>query len=110
MLRVHSRSLARLFLSFQVQCFSFLHFPFFVFWLQCTYRQLLGTDGRPRGFGFVVFANNADADRAIKEMNGVELLGRPLRINAAMGRPGGRGLGGRGDGGHGRGDWGRGGR
>ena len=94
--------------------FLLFAFPFFFFWLQCTYRQLLGPDGRPRGFGFVVFANDADVDRAIKEMNGVELLGRPLRVNAAMGKasgPGGRGFGGRGEGGRGgRGEAGRGGR
>ena len=39
--------------------------------------------GQPRGFGFVEMANNAEADRAIAELNGRELEGRALNINEA---------------------------
>ncbi|HEY7334710.1 MAG TPA: RNA-binding protein [Bryobacteraceae bacterium] len=39
--------------------------------------------GRARGFGFVEMPNNAEADRAIAELNGRELDGRALNINEA---------------------------
>ena len=38
---------------------------------------------RSRGFGFVTFATSTAADAAIKEMNGVELDGRTLKVNRA---------------------------
>lgn len=38
--------------------------------------------GRPRGFGFVGM-NNAEADAAIKGLNGRDMGGRALRINEA---------------------------
>ena len=55
--------------------------------------------GRPRGFAFVEMSQ-ADASRAIQELNGREMGGRPLRINEAQdkprsgggGRPGGGGF------------------
>jgi len=40
-----------------------------------------------RGFGFVSYQNAAAADAAIKETNGVELDGHPLRVNRADTRP-----------------------
>jgi len=43
--------------------------------------------GRSRGFGFVTFANDGDADQAMEQMNGAELDGRPLRVNEAHDRP-----------------------
>jgi cold-inducible RNA-binding protein len=43
--------------------------------------------GRPRGFAFVEFATDADATAAIAQLNGQELDGRALRINAAEDRP-----------------------
>ena len=46
--------------------------------------------GRPRGFGFVEMAR-ADASRAIQNLNGRELGGRPLRVNEAQERGGGGG-------------------
>ena len=46
--------------------------------------------GRPRGFGFVEMSN-ADASRAIQNLNGKELGGRPLRVNEAQERSGGGG-------------------
>ena len=39
--------------------------------------------GQPRGFGFVEMSNNAEADRAIAELNGRELDGRTLNVNEA---------------------------
>ena len=41
------------------------------------------TTGRSRGFGFVVFENPLDAAVAAREMNGTELDGRTIRVNAA---------------------------
>jgi cold-inducible RNA-binding protein len=56
--------------------------------------------GRPRGFGFVEMSQ-ADAARAIQNLNGHQMGGRPLRVNEAQdkprtggGRPGGGGGGG----------------
>ena len=39
--------------------------------------------GQSRGFGFVSYRSAAEADAAIKETNGVELDGHPLRVNRA---------------------------
>jgi cold-inducible RNA-binding protein len=39
--------------------------------------------GRAKGFGFVEMSANADADRAIAELNGRELGGRALNVNEA---------------------------
>lgn len=39
--------------------------------------------GRSRGFGFVIFENPLDAAVAAREMNGKELDGRTIRVNAA---------------------------
>ncbi len=52
--------------------------------------------GRSRGFGFVEMSE-ADADKAIAELDGREHDGRPLRVNEAQskGRGGGGGGGGR---------------
>ena len=41
--------------------------------------------GRSRGFGFVEM-DDADADRAINQLNGKEQGGRPLRVNEAQER------------------------
>jgi len=46
--------------------------------------------GRPRGFGFVEM-QRADAQRAIQNLNGRELGGRPLRVNEAQERASGGG-------------------
>ena len=48
--------------------------------------------GRPRGFGFVEMAR-ADAARAIQNLNGKDMGGRPLRVNEAQERTGGGGGG-----------------
>lgn len=62
---------------------------------------------RSRGFGFVEFANPADADKAVQEMNGKPIDGRTLTVNEARERTpgggGGGGFGGGGGGGGGRG-------
>ena len=49
--------------------------------------------GRPRGFGFVEMSR-ADASRAIQNLNGKDLGGRPLRVNEAQERGSGGGGGG----------------
>ncbi len=65
--------------------------------------------GQPRGFGFVEMSANADADRAIAELNGRELEGRALNVNEARPKTersfGGGGGGRRGGGGGGNKRW-----
>lgn len=53
--------------------------------------------GRPRGFGFVEMASDADAEHAIQMFNGYYLDGRQIRVNLAEERAprAGRGYGGR---------------
>jgi RNA recognition motif-containing protein len=46
--------------------------------------------GRPRGFGFVEMSES-DASRAIQNLNGKNMGGRPLRVNEAQERKGGPG-------------------
>lgn len=53
--------------------------------------------GRSRGFGFIEM-DNSDADKAISELNGQDMGGRPLRVNEARERTS-RGGGGGGGGG-----------
>jgi RNA recognition motif-containing protein len=67
--------------------------------------------GRPRGFAFVTMGSPADAAKAINEMNGKMVDGRPLRVNEAEERAprGGGGGGGYGGGGGGYGGGGGGG-
>lgn len=50
--------------------------------------------GQPRGFAFVDFASEKDAQAAIGAMNGMQLDGRTLTVNEAREREGGRGGGG----------------
>jgi cold-inducible RNA-binding protein len=54
--------------------------------------------GRPRGFGFVEMASAKDAERAISDLNGHSLDGRPLTVNEARERTSGGGGGGAGRG------------
>ncbi|HVI03334.1 MAG TPA: RNA-binding protein, partial [Enhygromyxa sp.] len=42
--------------------------------------------GRSRGFGFVTFSSEADAQKAMQEMNGAVLDGRTLNVNEAQER------------------------
>ena len=62
--------------------------------------------GESRGFGFVEMPSKSEAQKAIEEMNGKDLLGRTLNVNEARPkteRRGGGGRGGFGGGGGGRG-------
>ncbi len=65
--------------------------------------------GRSRGFGFVTFDNDDEADNAQKALDGTQLDGRSIAVNEARERPprggggGGRGGGGGGYGGGGGG-------
>jgi RNA recognition motif-containing protein len=56
--------------------------------------------GQARGFGFVEMSANAEADRAIAELNGREISGRALNVNEARPKTE-RGFGGGGGGGRG---------
>jgi len=40
--------------------------------------------GRPKGFGFVEFANNEDAQKAKQALNGQDLKGQALRVDEAQ--------------------------
>lgn len=42
--------------------------------------------GRSKGFGFVTFANEESAKKAVDEMNGKEVDGRELKVNEAKAR------------------------
>src|SRR5437660_3994524 len=61
--------------------------------------------GRSRGFGFVEMDNDAEAQKAIDDLNGKPFRGRPLTVNEARPRED-RGGGGGGGGGGGRGGYG----
>ena len=61
-------------------------------------------------YGFVTYANEADAQRAQEEYDGTELDGRRIRVNEAQERGGRGGGGGGGRGGRGGGGGGGGGR
>lgn len=67
--------------------------------------------GRPRGFAFVEMQSKADADKAIKALDGTSLDGRQIKVNEAQERQprtgggGGGGGGGRREGGGGGGRW-----
>ncbi|MBU1166790.1 RNA-binding protein [Patescibacteria group bacterium] len=39
--------------------------------------------GRSKGFGFVTFENDEDGDKAISEMDGQDVKGRPITVNEA---------------------------
>ena len=56
---------------------------------------------RPRGFGFVEMANQAEAEAAIAGLNGQELQGRTLTVNEARPREDRGSRGGGGGGGYG---------
>ena len=50
--------------------------------------------GRSRGFGFVTFASEGEAQTAINSLNEQELDGRRIKVNLANARSGGGGGGG----------------
>ena len=43
--------------------------------------------GQPRGFGFVEMPDRTEAQAAIENLNGKELLGRQMNVNEARPRP-----------------------
>lgn len=51
--------------------------------------------GQSRGFGFVEMSSNAEAQRAIQQLNGQDIKGRTIKVNEARDRDdrGGRGGG-----------------
>jgi RNA recognition motif-containing protein len=55
--------------------------------------------GRSRGFGFVEMPSQDEANKAIENLNGTELKGRPMTVNPSRPRDDGRGGGGGGGGG-----------
>ena len=59
--------------------------------------------GRSRGFGFVTFSSEKEAESAVEQFNDQELDGRRIRVNIANARGGGGGGGGGGYGGGGGG-------
>jgi cold-inducible RNA-binding protein len=65
--------------------------------------------GRSRGFGFVTFSSDDEAQTAISQMDGTTLDGRTLNVSEAQDRRGGGGGGRRGGGGGGGGGYGGGG-
>ncbi|KAL2835087.1 hypothetical protein BDW59DRAFT_137082 [Aspergillus cavernicola] len=62
---------------------------------------------RSRGFGFVRFASDAEADNAMNAMNNQEFDGRIIRVDKASERPNPRNGGGGGGGYQGRGGYNR---
>ena len=68
-------------------------------------RVQLPTDretGRPRGFGFVEMASDAEEDAAIEALDGAEWMERDLKVNKAKPREERSGGGGGGYGGNSR--------
>jgi RNA recognition motif-containing protein len=64
--------------------------------------------GQSRGFGFVEMNSDADAQKAMQQLDGQEFKGRALKVNEARDRDSGRGgRSGAGGGGGGRGGWNR---
>ena len=63
--------------------------------------------GQSRGFAFVEMTSAGDAQRAIQQLNGKEIKGRPIKVSEARDQEGGRGGGGGARGGGGRGGWNR---
>ena len=55
--------------------------------VQSVYIPTDRETGRPRGFAFVEFASDSEAQAAIERFNGKEFAGRTLRVNAAEDRP-----------------------
>ncbi len=39
--------------------------------------------GRSKGFGFVEMASDEDADKAIADLNGTDVMGRPINVSEA---------------------------
>ena len=50
--------------------------------------------GQSKGFGFVEMSTDAEAQKAIQQLNSKDLKGRALKVNEANERPGGGNRGG----------------
>ena len=61
--------------------------------------------GRSKGFGFVEMSSEAEAKKAIAELNGSDCEGRPMTVNEARPQQKRSGGGGRGGFGGGRNRW-----
>jgi RNA recognition motif-containing protein len=61
--------------------------------------------GRSKGFGFVEMSSDAEAQKAIQELNGTDCDGRPMTVNEAKPQQKRTGGGGRGGYGGGRNRW-----
>ncbi len=61
--------------------------------------------GQSKGFGFLEMPESSEAEAAISNLNGRDLMGRKINVNEAKPREGGGG-GGRGQGGGGRDNYG----
>ena len=60
-------------------------------------RVTIPTDretNRPRGFAFIEFSTDEDADSAVRDLDGSEFGGRTLKVNISKPREGGGGGGG----------------
>ena len=55
--------------------------------VQDVFMPLDKMTGRMRGFAFVEYESDDDAEKAIKALDGTELAGRPLRVNEAQAKP-----------------------
>jgi cold-inducible RNA-binding protein len=55
--------------------------------VQSVYLPIDKESGRPRGFGFVEVADEADADRLMAGLNGQPLQGRALVVHPAAAPP-----------------------
>ena len=58
--------------------------------------------GQTKGFGFVEYTNQADAQKAVSELNGKDFNGRALKVNMARPKETGGSRGGRGGKSYGR--------
>ncbi len=54
--------------------------------------------GRSRGFAFVEMASNGEAQKAIQQLDGKDIQGRPVKVSEARDRDGGGGSNRRGSG------------
>ncbi|XP_046676659.1 RNA-binding protein 39 [Homalodisca vitripennis] len=49
-------------------------------------QLITDSDGRSKGYGFITFHNCEDAKRALEQLNGFELAGRPMKVGTVTER------------------------
>ncbi|XP_054285242.1 RNA-binding protein 39 isoform X2 [Macrosteles quadrilineatus] len=49
-------------------------------------QLMTDSDGRSKGYGFITFHNCEDAKRALEQLNGFELAGRPMKVGTVTER------------------------